>query len=72
MTVPDIDNPDLPLQLLFDRWPATAKVFLSHGMLCFGCPIAPFHSVIDACGEYQLNEDSFRAALAAAVSAKPA
>ncbi len=70
MTVPDISNPDLPLQMLFDRWPATARVFLSHGMLCFGCPIAPFHTIIDACVEYQLNEDSFRAELLAAVSAK--
>jgi hybrid cluster-associated redox disulfide protein len=71
MTVPDIDNPDLPLKALFDRWPATAKVFLSHGMLCFGCPIAPFHTVIDACVEYQLHEDSFRAELGAVLWPQP-
>ena len=60
MTVPDIDNPDLPLQVLFDRWPAFATVFLAHRMLCFGCPIAPFHTIVDACLEYGLDETRFR------------
>jgi hybrid cluster-associated redox disulfide protein len=66
MIVPDIDSPDMPLQALFDGWPATAAVFLAHRMLCFGCPIAPFHTVIDA---YQLDETAFRRELHAAVSA---
>ena len=64
---PRMDDPDLPLGLLFSHWPATATVFLSHRMLCFGCPIAPFHTVIDACAEYGLDEMAFRAALQAAV-----
>lgn len=62
-----IDDPDLPLGLLFTHWPPTAAVFLSHRMLCVGCPIAPFHTVIDACEEYGLNEASFRAELRAAI-----
>ena len=37
-------------------------------MLCFGCPIAPFHTVIDACLEYRLDEDQFRAKLREAVA----
>lgn len=64
----DIENPDLPLQVLFDRWPRTALVFLAHRMLCFGCPIAPFHTVIDACLEYGLEEAAFRGELRAALS----
>ena len=63
----DFDDPDLPLQGLFDRWPATAAVFLSHRMLCFGCPIAPFHTIADACAEYRLDETVFRARLLAAM-----
>ena len=63
----DIDNPDLPLQVLFDRWPAMASVFLAHRMLCFGCPIAPFHTVIDACEEYGLDEMRFRRELRVAL-----
>lgn len=61
MMRPDIDDPDLPLSELFDHWPRTSLPFLERGMLCPGCPIAPFHTVIDACQEYGLNEPAFRA-----------
>lgn len=64
-----IDDPDLTLTALFARWPQTAAVFLSHQMLCFGCPIAAFHTVGDACAEYHLTERAFRAELHAAISA---
>lgn len=62
----DIDNPDMPLTVMFDRWPTAASVFLAHRMLCFGCPIAPFHTVTDACLEYGLDESRFRRELHAA------
>ncbi len=71
MTAPDIDDRDLPLQVLFDRWPATAAVFLSHRMLCFGCPITPFHTVVDACLEYGLSESAFRDELKLSLKARP-
>ncbi|PVB61500.1 DUF1858 domain-containing protein [Labrenzia sp. 011] len=61
-----IDDPDLPLTLLFRVWPQTPSVFIRHRMLCYGCPIAPFHTVIDACREYDLDEQVFRAELRAA------
>ena len=67
MIIPDIDNPDLPLLAMFDGQPATVSVFLAHRMLCFGCPIAPFHTVIDACQEYGLDEMTFRRELRAAL-----
>lgn len=63
MRPPDIDDPDLPLTRLFKEWPKTPAVFIRHRMLCFGCPIAPFHTIIDACAEYSLNEEAFRAEL---------
>ena len=66
-----IDDPDLPLSSLFERWPSAGAVFMSRGMLCFGCPIAPFHTVIDACLEYRLDEEEFRARLREAVAAAP-
>jgi hypothetical protein len=37
-------------------------------MMCIGCPITPFHTVIDACAEYNLDEAAFRAELRAAIS----
>lgn len=68
MRGPILDDPDLPLRLVFERWPEVAAVFHMQGMVCFGCPIAPFHTVIDACAEYGLDEIAFRAALQAAVA----
>lgn len=68
MIVPDIDNADMPLQVLVKIWPGAVSVFLSHRMLCFGCPIAPFHTVVDACHEYGLDETGFRRELRAAIS----
>lgn len=65
---PSMDDPDLPLATLFHRWPDAASVFFSHRMICVGCPIAPFHTVIDACVEYELDEALFRAKLRAAVT----
>lgn len=60
MSPPKIDDPDLTLTALFAAWPQTPVVFLRHKMACFGCPIAPFHTVIDACREYGLDEEAFR------------
>jgi len=65
---PRMDDPNLPLAVLFCSWPAAASVFLSHRMVCFGCPIAPFHTVIDACAEYGLDEALFRAEMRSAVA----
>lgn len=59
----DPDDPDLPLADLFAHWPEMVAVFLAYRMLCPGCPIAPFHTVIDACEEYGLREQAFRAML---------
>ncbi|TDL79421.1 DUF1858 domain-containing protein [Palleronia sediminis] len=59
MPNPRIDDLDLPLDRLMSAWPATVAVFVRHRMLCPGCPIAPFHTVVDACAEYGLDVDSF-------------
>lgn len=67
MPCPDFEDPDLPLVEMFRIWPETAVVFFEHGMLCVGCPIAPFHTLIDACAEYGLDESAFRAELRAVI-----
>ena len=71
MRAPCIDDPDLELAKLFELWPCAAGVFMEKRMLCVGCPIAPFHTVIDAVQEYRLDEGAFRARLRAA-ALKPA
>ncbi|MBP1807406.1 hypothetical protein [Rubellimicrobium aerolatum] len=62
----DIDDPDLPLSRLFEAWPDAGLAFVERRMLCFGCPIAPFHRVADAVREYGFDEEAFRAEIRAA------
>lgn len=63
-----LDDPDLALDDLMSEWPQVIPVFLRHGMLCVGCLVNPFHTVIDACTEYGLDLDEFYAELAAALT----
>lgn len=58
-----LNDPDLPLADLMTRWPETIPVFMRHKMLCVGCLISPFHTIVDACQEYGLDEESFIAEL---------
>lgn len=67
MRKPDLNDPDLPLSEVFRIWPETRAVFLERQMLCVGCAIAPFHTIADACVEYDLDEQEFRAELNGAV-----
>lgn len=62
----DLDGPDLSLRRLMTLWPGTIRVFLRHNMLCVGCPAGCFCTVRDACRDYGLDEDAFRAELLAA------
>lgn len=48
------------------RWPATIGTFLALKMGCVGCPIAPFHTVKQACREHAVDQDAFLAAARAA------
>jgi len=63
MSQPDFDDPELPLSELFTAWPDMAGVFMDRRMLCPACLIAPFHAITDACLEYDLDEEAFRAEL---------
>ena len=66
MRSPKLDDPDLPLADLMNLWPATIPVFVRHRMLCVGCLVSPFHTVADACAEYDLDETIFLNELLAA------
>lgn len=55
---------------LMRRWPATVRVLLDSRMLCVGCPIAPFHTVAEACVAHGIAQDSFETRLAAAMDAE--
>lgn len=63
-----IDDLDLPLDKLMTLWPQTIPVFMRHKMLCVGCLVGPFHTLVDACLEYDLDQVVFMAELKAAVA----
>jgi hybrid cluster-associated redox disulfide protein len=63
MQTPDIAK--MSLAEIMSRWPPTIRVFLDRRMHCVGCPIAPFHTVVDAAEEHGLSYDVLLAELQA-------
>lgn len=59
----------MSMDAIMRAWPATIRVVLRNSMLCVGCPVAPFHTVADACREHQVDEAQFRSEIAAAIEA---
>ncbi|MGB3391270.1 MAG: DUF1858 domain-containing protein [Pseudaminobacter sp.] len=47
---------EMSMDEVMREWPATIGVILGHGMLCVGCPIATFHTVVDAAREHGIEE----------------
>lgn len=62
-------DPNMTVDEIMRRWPATIRVFLRHRMLCVGCPIGIFHTVRDACDAHLLDEQPFSRDLLAAMQA---
>ena len=67
MTPREIET--LPIAELIRRAPETARVFLSHRMSCPGCLMAPFMTVDDAAGEYQVDAEILKRGLIRAIQA---
>ncbi|MAS44458.1 MAG: hypothetical protein CML46_11015 [Rhodobacteraceae bacterium] len=59
-------DPEETLAEIFARQPEAAAAFWARGMRCPGCPIAPFHSLADACAEYDVDAATLRADIQAA------
>lgn len=62
-------DPDMSMDEIMRRWPATIAVMVKHRMLCVGCPIGPFHTVSEACRAHGLDEAEVSARLLAAIGA---
>ena len=62
---------DMTMDEVMRIWPASIRIILSHGMLCVGCPIAPFHTISDAAREHGLGEGELRRALQAVAASSP-
>ena len=64
----EIDDLDLSLDEMMTLWPQTIPVFVRHKMLCVGCLVGPFHTLVDACVEYDLDQAALIAELKAAIA----
>lgn len=58
---------DMTMDAIMREWPETIRVILDHGLLCVGCPIAPFHTVADAAREHGVDEAAVIRDLKAAI-----
>ena len=67
MTPAAID-PDMSVDEIMRRWPATIRVMIRNGMFCIGCPIGTFHTVTEACVAHKVDEKAFSAELLSAIS----
>lgn len=65
--IPSAIDPDLSVDEIMRRWPATIRVFMKSQMLCVGCPIGAFHTVEEACAEHGLSEGAFSQDLLTAI-----
>ena len=61
---------DMTLEEIMVRWPQTVGVILRRRMLCIGCPIADFHTPVDAAREHLVEPDEFEADLKNAIGGK--
>lgn len=61
------NHDEMSMDRIMRRWPGTIRAVLDNGLLCAGCPIAPFHTVNEAIREHGIDGTRFRAALRAAM-----
>lgn len=62
---------DMPLSDLMAQRPETVAVFLRYKMLCVGCVVGPFHTIVNACAEHGVDEAEFTQALEQAIGLGP-
>lgn len=62
---------ELTLAEVMGKWPSTVRLFIDMRLHCVGCPIAPFHTLLDAANEHGIAAGELLAAVRAEV-AKPA
>ncbi|MEX0955173.1 MAG: DUF1858 domain-containing protein [Rhizobiaceae bacterium] len=56
-------DPDMTVDEIMRRWPPAIRVMIRNRMLCVGCPIGDFHTIMDACNAHGVDEEAFVAEL---------
>ena len=63
---------ELTLSEIMVRWPATIRIFIDHNMHCVGCPISPFHTLVEAAEEHGQVLDDLLAEIETVARGDPA
>ena len=71
MNRPETIDPEMTVDEIMRRWPATIRVMIRNRMLCIGCPIGVFHTVADACDAHRIDLESFSKELLGAMRVDP-
>lgn len=61
-------DPKATISEVLNRHPSAMRVFIDHGMACIGCVVAPYHTLEEACTEYDLMVEGFLHEMAEATS----
>ncbi len=69
--MPSVIDPDMSVDEIMRRSPATIRVMIRNRMLSIGCPIGIFHTVADAAASHAIDEVSLAAELLAAMRSDP-
>ncbi len=64
-------DPSATVRETLDRHPETLPVFVSRGMMCVGCAVAPFETLAEVCALYRLPLDGFLEELEGAARSRP-
>ena len=64
-------DPDMTVDEIMRRWPATIREMIRNNMLCIGCAIGVFHTVADACAAHRIDEGTFASELLDAMRSDP-
>lgn len=58
---------DLTVAEIMTNWPSTIRLFVAWRLHCVGCPISPFHTLVDAAAEHGREVEGLSAAVAAEI-----
>jgi hybrid cluster-associated redox disulfide protein len=63
----DTIQKEMPIADVVQNHPETVKVFLKHGLMCFGCAIAQFENIEQGANAHGINVEDLMRDLNAAV-----
>ena len=61
---------DMPIGEVVQKYPQTAQVFLSHGLMCLGCAVARYENVEQGAWAHGIDVEALVADLNAALPAE--